>query len=66
MMRIILHKLPHSRKPTQGPTRFIPMQHTKLRHPNWKLAVTPVFARENDTVTRTVHGLQRPFLLLDV
>ena len=42
------------------------MDDTELSHPNRQFLVTSISRVKDETVSRTVHGLERPFLLLDV
>lgn len=63
---IILHEPPHAGQPRQSATRFVSMDDTELGHADGQLLVTPVPRVEDQTVAGTVHGLESPFLLLDV
>ena len=63
---IVLHEPPDSRQPRQSSTRLVSMYDTKLGHPDWEFLVASVPRVENETVTRAVHWLECPFLLLDV
>lgn len=65
-MCIILDEPPHSRQPRQRAARLIPMNNPKLGHPDRQFLVRPVARVKDETVTRTVHRLECPFLLLDV
>ena len=65
-MRIVLHESPHTRKTRQSTARFVAVDDTKLSHSDWKLLVAPVAGVENQTVSRTVHRLEGPLLLLDI
>ena len=65
-MRIILHETPYTRQPSQSATRLIAVNDTKLRHSDRELLVTPVSGVEDEAMSRTVHRLESPFLLLYV
>lgn len=65
-MSIILLEPPDPGQSSQSSRRFIPMQNTKVCHPNWELSVTPIPRSENQTMSWTIHRLESEFLLLDL
>ena len=65
-MCIILHKSPNACETRQSTTGFVPVYNTKLCHANRELLVAAISRAEDEAVAGTVHGFERPFLLLDV
>lgn len=63
---VILDESSHASQTSQGSRRLVSVDDTKLRHPDREFFVASVPSVKDKTVTRTVHGLQRPLLLLDV
>ena len=65
-MRIVLHESPDPRQARQRTGCLVPMDNTKLCHPDRELLVTSIPRIKDYAVSWAVHWLQRPFLLLDV
>src|SRR6266550_4368432 len=65
-MRIILNKSPHASEARKRSASFISMDDTKLSHSDRKLFITSVPRVKDKAVSRTIHGLERPFLFFDV
>ena len=63
---IILHEPPYSCKATEGSGSFISMNDTKLGHADRELLIAAVAVVEDETMSRTVHGLESEFLFIDV
>lgn len=64
-VRVVLDKTPHARQARQRTARLISVQDTELSHTDRQLLVAAIATVKDETVSRTVHGLQRPLLLLD-
>lgn len=65
-MGVVLHKPSDPRQPRQRTRRLVPMDDTKLCHPDRELLVTSIPRVKDDAMPWAIHRFQSPFLLLDV
>jgi hypothetical protein len=67
-MRIVLLEPSHSSQSRQRSVQLVPVQDTKISHPDGQIPVGMLVHVEHDTVTGTIHGLETvllPRLLVD-
>lgn len=62
-MSIILLKPSNARQPRKGPSKFIPMQNSKISHPDRQLSIGILGLIEDKAMSWTVHRLQSLFFL---
>jgi len=65
-MGVILNESPHTGQPSQRAAGFITMDNTELSHSDREFLVTAITRIEDQAMSGAVHGLQCPFLLLDI
>lgn len=65
-MRVVLHEPSNPCQPSQSTRRLVPVNDAKLRHSDREFFVASIPRIKNDTMARTIHRFQRPFLLLNV
>ena len=65
-MCVVLNEPPHAREARERTRCLVSVNDTELSHTDGELLVRPVAGVEDETVTRAVHRLERPFLFLDV
>jgi hypothetical protein len=63
---VILYESSDTSQASKGTAGFIPVDDTEFSHSDRELLVTSISRVKDQAVTRTVHRLQRPFLLLNV
>lgn len=65
-MSIVLHESAHARQPSQSTRCLVTVDDTKFGHPDGQLLVGAVPRIKDQTMARAVHGLECPFLLLNI
>ena len=65
-VRVILNETAHAGETRESTRCLVPMEDTKLCHPDGQLLVAAVTRVEDETVPRAVHWLQTPFFLFDI
>lgn len=65
-MRIVLLEFADTGETTQSTRGFVPVKDTKVCNSQRKLSVTTLSVSKEYKMPGTVHGLQRPFLLLNL
>ena len=65
-MRVVLHEPSDPRQSRQRTGCLVPMDNTKLGHPDRKLLVASIPRVKDDTMPGTIHRFQSPLLLLNI
>jgi len=63
---VVLLETTDSGKTSEGTRSLITVENTKVGNSHGQLSVTTLTVREKETVTRAVHGLQGPLILLNL
>ncbi len=65
-VRVILDETSHSGQSTERTGRLISVENAELGHADRQLSVVTGSGAENESVSRAVHRLERPDILLDL